>query len=113
MTSGMEVESIDGKSLTGNLFVDDGEMNFATFPYDEGWTVYVDGDPVETVKLAGGFLGAKSEPGDHKVEFRFTPTGLKEGIIISGISFVLYIVGFVIFTIKQSKKKKAAKEESK
>ena len=111
MTSGMSVESIDGKSLTGELFVDNGEMIFATFPYDEGWTVYVDGEPAETLKLAGGFLGAKCEPGEHKVVFSYTPTGLKEGIIISGVSIVLYIVGFVVFTVRQRKKKKAAKAE--
>jgi uncharacterized membrane protein YfhO len=111
MTSGMNIESVDGKSMKGDIFVDDGEMIFATFPYDEGWTVYVDGKAADTVKLAGGFLGVKCEPGDHKVVFSYTPTGLKEGIIISGISIVLYIVGFTIISVMRGKKKKKTKEE--
>ena len=111
MTSGMNIESVDGKSMKGDIFVDDGEMLFATFPYDEGWTVYVDGQKANTVKLAGGFLGVKCEPGDHKVVFSYTPEGLKEGIIISGVSFVLYIVGFTIISVMRGKKKKNMEEK--
>ncbi len=68
--------------------------------YFPGWTVYVDGEPVE-IEVAGpeGFITFRVPPGRHEVLVRFEDTPpRKAGWLISAVGLVGFVVGVVAIT---------------
>ena len=100
--SKMKMLVMEEDYVKGEVNLDEDQMLFTTIPYDEGWSAYVDGKAVKVKKMAGTFIGLEMEPGQHTVEFRYVPEGLKLGAIISIISWIAYIVLFIF--IRKRKK---------
>lgn len=72
-----------------------GKILFTSIPYNDGWSVFVDGKKVESIKLLDAFIGVELSEGKHIVEFKFFPKGLLLGIVISTIDLfgiILYII---------------------
>ena len=80
-----------------------------TIPYDEGWSVYVDGEKVEIFKTFKALMAFEiDEAGDHTLEFKYEPPVYKTGAIISiiGISvFALLCILDTVFYFTVIKKK--------
>ena len=51
----------------------------------------VDGTPAEALRVNYGFLGVVLEPGSHEIEWRFTPFGLRAGLMISGLAVLILL----------------------
>ena len=64
----------------------------------------MDGEEVETKKIANAFLALEMPPGKHEVEFRFTPPGRNKGFIASAVCWLIYIFIWVYIRKKQKKK---------
>lgn len=56
---------------------------FTSIPYEEGWRVWVDGQPVQPYPALDSLLAAPLTPGFHTVELRFTPPGLWAGLALA------------------------------
>ena len=96
----MEVTEYEDTKIIGHINVEkEGQMLFTTIPYDEGWTVYVDGEKVDYRDFKHSFLALDLEPGEHTIEFRYWPIGLTPGIIVSLIA----IAGFVVWMLIRKK----------
>lgn len=67
------------------------QMVYFSIPFDKGWRVTVDGREIEPLIVQGGFMSLAVDGGSHKVEFKFTPIGLISGLIVSGISILVFI----------------------
>ncbi|MDO4961169.1 MAG: YfhO family protein [Eubacteriales bacterium] len=83
-----------------------------TTPYDEGWKVTVDGEPVKIYKGLDTFVAFYLTAGTHDIEMHYEPRGIREGMLISGFSLAvvfLYIVGAAV--LKRRKKKAEAEAE--
>ncbi len=65
---------------------------FFSVPCDKGFKGYVDGieTPIHRVNL--GLTAIMVDQGQHQIEFRFTPRGLREGAIMTLIGIVLVLV---------------------
>lgn len=64
-----------------------------TIPYDEGWTVLVDGEEHPKEKLLDAFVGVALTPGTHKISMSYRPEGLvKGGMITIGCVVLLLAV---------------------
>lgn len=74
-----------------------------TIPYDEGWTIVVDGKEETPVKMLEGFIGVRLSPGEHLIEMNYMPVGLKPGIWISLASLVL--MAFTAFAERMMRRK--------
>lgn len=77
--------------LEGDIDVRERKTLFLSIPYEEGWNIYVDGKKVKYFKLYDAFIGVNLSKGHHEIKMKFYPKGLKEGIIISIISFLTSI----------------------
>ena len=69
----------------------DGSL-FTSIPYDEGWTVKVDGQEVETFAAGDAMLAFDLAAGEHTVELTFFTVGLVPGLILSVVSLLLLIL---------------------
>ena len=78
-----------------------------TLPYDDGFTVHVDGEVVEKEKVMNFLLGFKLDKGNHTITIDYIPVGFREGLALS-ILGILLLVGLVI--IEKRNKKAPPKE---
>ncbi len=87
--------------IKGTITVANGaRLLYTSIPYDEGWTVTVDGEKAELRKIGGAYLGVTIGDGFHEVEFKYTPRGLYLGWLVSGTT-ILLIAAFVILYKKK------------
>ncbi len=64
----------------------------STIPYDEGFTVYVDGDKVETIKSDVDYLAFKIDKGSHNIVIEYHIRGFYLGFLISLVTGLLLII---------------------
>lgn len=77
--------------LTGTFECGEGEMLLFTIPYDEGWSLEVDGEKADIEQVLGVFMAARVQPGKHAYELRFVPSGAEAGAIVAAVGTVLAI----------------------
>jgi uncharacterized membrane protein YfhO len=81
---------------------------YTSIPYDEGWTVYVDGEKVNTYALGDALLTFDITPGTHKIVFKYVPKLLGLGILSTTISTIIIIILCNYKKFKKKAKKKKA-----
>ncbi|MCC8066061.1 MAG: YfhO family protein [Clostridiales bacterium] len=90
--SQMENVVADGNTITGDVNVKETGTLLLTIPYDEGWTIYVDGQKTEFSCVGGALIGVHLEEGSHTIRMCYTPSGLWMGSGLSLLSVVLFLV---------------------
>ena len=96
----LNVEKITTTYVSGNVNAHKDGILYTSIPYYKGFKVYVDGKKTDIIKIENTMCGVSLAAGNHKVEFRYIPYGLKLGIILSIIGLaILYLY------IKKSKYK--------
>ena len=69
---------------------------FTSIPDEGGWTIKVDGQKVEPVKLANCLIGIPMSAGTHKVTMRFFNPGLALGIVLSIAGIIICVVFYMM-----------------
>lgn len=59
-------------------------------PYEQGWSLTVDGKETELLRGDIGFLACRVEAGDHEITLTFRAPLLKEGAILSLIFWIIF-----------------------
>lgn len=98
------IEKITDSHLTGTFSAADDSRIFFTIPYNEGWTLKIDGEITAIDMTADIFMSAPVSEGNHTFELTFFPNGMKTGMIVSGCSLVLLLI-LVILNRKRIKDK--------
>ncbi len=106
----LSVTSSEDGYIKGSINMPEGKTLFTSIPYDEGWSVYVDGEQAEYYALGKALIGVDMSPGEHEIEMIYTPQGLYTGIYISLWSWIL-LVAIVITMQKKEKTNKDKKQE--
>ncbi len=83
-------KSYNGK-LCGKIDVDKDGYLISTIPYDDGFTIKLNGVEVLKEKVNLAFLGTKIKKGRYEVEISYKAPLFKEGMIGSIIGFVCFI----------------------
>ena len=109
---GMLITEQTGRSITGTVTAKADQTLFFALPYDEGWTVYVDGEKVETFPIAtddaveldedgnvidaaaddGAFLGAAISAGTHTVKAVYRAPGQTLGLLVTIAALLLLVI---------------------
>ena len=74
-----------------NINLDKEKYVFIAVPYSSGWKVKANGKDVKPIKANDAFIAIKLEKGDYKISMKYFTPGLKEGIIITIISLLIYL----------------------
>ena len=98
----MNVSKFEDGYVKGHISVQEDGLMFTSIPYDAGWTAYVDGEKTDIQTVAGAFIALDLKAGDHTVEFKYFPVGLKTGLILT-------FAAWLIFALLQSRRGKASK----
>ena len=62
-----------------------------SIPYDKGFKAYIDKKEVEVEKVNKAFVGVKVPKGEHSIVLKFTSPLKKKSLIITFISFIVYL----------------------
>ena len=92
-----------------------------SIPWEDGWTVKVDGKKVEPVKLLNALVGIPLEAGEHEVTMTFTPPGWNIGLVclVAGILILILFYRYdkkhnaVLLAIARQKRRDASDEDKK
>lgn len=87
-----QLDSWTDTSLKGTISCEEGGLMMTTIPYDEGWTVLVDGVRQPSDKILDAFLAVRLAPGTHQIEMTYVPQGLRPGCLISGICVLILML---------------------
>lgn len=99
VTTSCNISKISSSHLTAKVNVaDSAEYVVFTIPYEDDWTVRVDGKKVKPVKVMDALLAVKTSKGEHEIDLRYIPRGLMVG---GPISILSLIATFCIFFLKK------------
>ena len=66
-------------------------MVLYTIPYDKGWKAFVNESEVEIEKVDNSLIAIKINKDVNNVKFTYYPPGLKVGLILTIVSFIILL----------------------
>ncbi|MCI8659090.1 MAG: YfhO family protein [Lachnospiraceae bacterium] len=107
-----EIDRWQEAKLEGVISPREAGMMITTIPYDEGWTVLVDGQKQKTVKVLDAFIGVSILPGNHRITMEYKPEGLTQGrLITAGCAVVLLAAEIIGWCWRRRKEPESSQEE--
>ncbi|MCO6478728.1 MAG: YfhO family protein [Phaeodactylibacter sp.] len=70
---------------------------FSEIWYNKGWQAYIDGEPVEHIRVNYILRGLRVPAGQHTIEFKFEPKAFARGKLVSGIFSTIILLGLLGF----------------
>ncbi len=93
---GWNITNFTETYLEGEITAKENQVMFTTIPYEEGWTIKVDGVEVEPIMLADAMIGIEVPEGTHTVTMKFLPDYFLLGIAVSAFGLILVVAIFFI-----------------
>ena len=87
----LENEIIKDNYICGTIDLQENKILCLTIPNNNGWTAYVDGKKTNILKANTMYIALSLEPGKHIIELYYITPGLKIGMILTVIGFILFI----------------------
>ena len=84
--------TVDGVVVSGTYSTDDDTTVFLSIPYEDCWTLYVDGEEAEYREVGGYFIGFDLTAGEHEVRLVYSTPGLDEGAALSVAGIAMFAV---------------------
>ena len=78
---------------------------FFSVPYDEGWSATVNGKKVDIEKANIGFMAVPVGEGTSEIVFTYKTPLLWEGMNISGVAAVIYIIYLIVCLATRNKRR--------
>lgn len=105
----MDITTFDNTKVEGTVTMDTAQVLYTSINYDEGWSVEVDGKPMnyssdEVFRIGEALTGIHLTPGKHTVTFRYHARGLRTGILLSAFG-VLTLLALTLLPKRARKKK--------
>lgn len=77
--------------ISGQIRMEEAGRMVLSVPYEEGWTVKINGEETEGELFGGCLMAFDLEPGAYEIEMKYRPAGATAGGIVSGVSIVLFL----------------------
>lgn len=93
--SPLEVSEWKDTKIVGKVNAQKTGLLYTSIPYENGWSVYVDGKKVKPTKICNkALLGVMVSQGEHEIVFKYIPAGFIPGIIITILAILALVVIF-------------------
>jgi uncharacterized membrane protein YfhO len=84
--------TIDKKGFSANIDLPSENLVFFSVPYDKGWSATVNKLPAKIVNANIGFMAIKCPTGHSQIRFEYFTPGIIDGLRISGVAIVLFLI---------------------
>lgn len=78
--------------LSGQVNAQQDGILYLSIPYEEGWSVWVDGQKSEVISVFDAMCGVKLSSGSHEIVLKYSPKGFILGLLISIGSVMILIL---------------------
>lgn len=95
-TGELNITEYTDTEITGTINAGYDGFIYTSIPYDDGWTVYIDGEKQKTFEIAESMLATTIKQGEHTVKFKYSPKGFKYGIVITIAAWLCILAYFII-----------------
>lgn len=94
LLSSQHMENVVWESdyITADLTLEQPGRVICSIPYEDGWTVRINGEKAEGVLFGGCLMAFDLEPGEYTFEMKYVPVGVRAGLAVSGVSILLFIL---------------------
>ena len=99
----------NSSSITGSITLADSRVVYLAMPYLPGFKAYVNGSEVELLSYMDG-MAIRLPKGEYNIELKYTPEGMKEGLVISSVFVVIFFV-YIMLLARYAKKSILVGEE--
>lgn len=103
----MVTKEVTDTTIEGSIDVKEAGRLIFSIPYEDGWTIFVDGKESESLDFKETFLSVYLEEGAHTVELKYMTPGFEIGAIISGVCVGLFTLTMWIRHIRISKRSRS------
>lgn len=86
----------EDKLVEGTVTAQQGDYLFTTIPYEEGWTITVNGKDVKPEKSLESLITIPLEAGENSISMKFSPNYFRLAVIISLSGLVILLLIIVI-----------------
>ena len=87
----MENVSWESDRISGELTLEQEGRLILSVPYEDGWTVLINGQEPERTTFGGCLMAFDLRAGQYTIEMHYVPVGQGTGLAVSGVSLVLFI----------------------
>jgi len=99
---------VNNNGFTAEVVRENKNLVFFSVPYDEGWSVKVNGQPAEIERVNVGFMAVAVNEGRSVIEFTYKTPALDKGITVTFGAIVIFLIYFIIASVVT---KRSAKNE--
>lgn len=94
-----KISKFSENNIHGNITTTTSKILFFSIPFDEGWSVKINGNESKLYRVNCGLTGLILPTGNNSIELSFTPRYMKLGGTVSMISFGVFLslLGLVYF----------------
>lgn len=82
-------------TITCKVIAEKGEYLVTSFPYDKGFSVYINGKETEIQLVNEAFLGIPLQEGENEVEIQYHAPFFRWGILISCLGICLWVIQII------------------
>ena len=84
--------------IEGAIRMEEAGLVYTSIPYDNGWTLKLDGKSSGITPVGGAMIAFRLAPGMHTIELSYEAPGFTLGLTVSIICFILFLV-FLLFAL--------------
>ncbi len=92
----LTLNAFDDTSLAGEVTAAKDGYLYVSVPYEEGWSVYVDGGKAELTPMFNAICSVKLSAGTHTIEMKYSPKGFVPGLLVSIGGTALLVLLYVL-----------------
>ncbi|MDO4343698.1 MAG: YfhO family protein [Eubacteriales bacterium] len=99
----IEIKSPEKDSrLEGSIHAETAGMVMLAIPYENGWSVRLNGQEQELLAGDYGFIAFEVQPGDYTLEVQFEAPMFKTSLLISLVSLGIFVVLWILSSVRKS-----------
>ncbi len=106
----MENVEWSSETIKGTLHLENAGRLILSVPYEDGWTVWINGEETKGDTFGGCLAAFDLEAGEYEISMRYRAQGATAGILVTAVSAALF--AGILLTGRQLRKKRLPREET-